>query len=436
MKHDRYKFRGYRAVLRWLCVVAALVGVSVANAQALPGYTPTPTGGVLHPGGLNSVGDAFRDWAANDAGDVMTRDKIRVPVGAANADMFANRRIPWASVLGVGFRVASGLGTAALLYDLYNNLRCKPDGTGFLCDVGVSASSGEPQNKIQYCLASWACVSGPQSDFAALCKRSQEIAFPGGRVELWGMHCHAWKANGDYGNGSGYTVVGTVPGEQSCPSGPVGPDGKCAGGESQSMTPDQLADKALPYADQYKPRAADIAKQAVGQGHDLTPYAQPQPATGPATLSQPDKQVVTQQPNGTTSVTTITTTNNITYQGDTYNITTTTVKNNPDGSKETTTEAQTDQDVCAKRPNSAACVDLGSPDQVKVESLTKDVSFSPVQFAEAGSCPAPVSFSVYGRSLAFSFDAACEQAQGVIRAVVLLAASFLAAWIFVDGLKS
>lgn len=419
--------------MKTLILFIALVFNVPAFAGALPSYSPTPSGGTLSPGSFSNVGDAFRTWASNDAGDVFTSDRVRVAVGAANADMFANRRIPWSSVLGLGARALTGLGAAALLYDAYRGIRCLPDGMQFLCDLGlagVTASSGwvHSGSTTVYATAEAAC-------------RAMILRNPGYTYKY---------VTGEYCVGNSPTGVETIMGfvsRASCPSGgcvgatytcpggaPADLDNRCAGGAMQSLSPDDVAAKIAPYADSFKPKAVDITKQAIGAGHDAAPYTQPQTATGPSSITQPQTQVVTKTATGTTQISTITTTNNITYQGDTYNITNVTTKKNPDGSEETTTEQQKDLSQCAKSPNSLACVDLGTPSTESPTWQTKNVVYQADALGLPAGCPAPWTGQVHGWNLSMSWQPACDQAPA-IRAGVLALAGLTALMLIITTLR-
>lgn len=414
--------------MKALILFIALIINVPAFAGALPSYTPTPTGGILSPGSLSDIGQGFRDWAANDAGDVITRDRIRVPVGAANADMYARRMIPFRSVIGLGVRLLPAIGTAALLYDIFHDMRCQFVDGAISCDGGIPA--GSPAYYTNHCQSTrYPTAADACRGALAACAGNThpyliEVSVDGGQCII-----------GDDGTPRfQWGLVTKYPGTGSdnCEGKPVGPDGNCASGQSVPMTLDQVADRIAPYID--KSKAPDIARQAVSHGHDLAPLAQLLPATGPASLTQPATQTVTQHPNGTTSISTVTTTNNITYNGDTYNITNTTVKNNPDGTTETTTETQKDQSQCAKSPKSLACIELGDPPADKPEWQTKTVVYQVDSLGLPAACPAPWTGQVHGWSLSMSWQPACDQAPA-IRAGVLALAGLTALMLIITTIR-
>ena len=397
--------------MKKLLFVLALIFNVPAFAGALPSYTPSPSGGTLFPGSLSDIGEGFRDWSANDAGDVFTRDRVRVPVGAANADMFVNRRIPFRSVLVVGGRLLGVAGVAASIYELYKSFGCQWVNGSIVCDGGTNPDTGW-----RYAVSG---VPGQYMSLGAACSAAQSsFGWAGHVVDDRGyvVYCTELRPNGSWGGSAIVTksqLSNTTPCEQLA-------NGKCAGGESLVMTPEQAADYLLPHID--KSQSLPIARDAAKNGIDLSPYAQPLPATGPASISQPSTQTVTQSPNGTTSISTVTTTNNITYNGDTYNITNTTIKNNPDGSTETTTEAQKDQSQCAKSPNSLACIELGSPPSESPTWQTRTVVYQAESLGLPAGCPAPWSGTVHGWNLSMSWQPACDVADQVRAGVLALAA--------------
>lgn len=394
------------------------------GAQALPSYTGGVSGGTLYPGSLSDVGSAYRTYAANTSvqGEVLMADKVRTAIGAANADMYVNRAISFRNALALGSRVLPLIGTAALLYSLYDGLGCHWVSGSMQCDAGVTPNSGlgyryqNPNNQANpFYDTIPEVLIGSLANGATLVSYSCPTIAPGTQANC----AIKWRhVNGTvYDSGMPVAYVQTT--VKTCPDGSkVRVDQMCAGGALQTLTPEQAADKVKPYADPAK--AVDVVKQAMGQGVSAQPYAEPRPAIGPATLTQPATTKTVTQPNGSTAVSTVTVTNNITYAGDTYNVTNTTVTNNPDGS--TTTESQTPQkDPCDVNPTSLACIKLGDPPSDTPTWQTKTVSFQSESLGLSGACPAPWTGTVHGWTLSMSYQPACDVAPQIRLGVLALA---------------
>lgn len=127
---------------------------------------------------------------------------------------------------------------------------------------------------------------------------------------------------------------------------------------------------------------------------------------------------------------------------------TVTVTNLETGQQNTTTTRQTDSPAtappssepaptdCDKRPTSAGCVDLGQPAAAdQLQRRTVNGGFADVPFAAPAQCPAPRAVVLLGRQYAFSFQPLCDNLAAV-RGLILAMASAIAAFIFVDGLKT
>lgn len=126
----------------------------------------------------------------------------------------------------------------------------------------------------------------------------------------------------------------------------------------------------------------------------------------------------------------------ITYQGDkttvTNNTTVTNINNAGDVVNETTTteESQTD---CEKNPSAVSCAELGDPPDLDIPKADREWQITP-ESLPGGACPGGFTFPIPGQPT-FSWVPLCERLPAV-RAVLLVLASVLAAWIVVGGLQS
>ena len=135
-------------------------------------------------------------------------------------------------------------------------------------------------------------------------------------------------------------------------------------------------------------------------------------------------------PDGSTTET-ATTTNNVEGDG---NRTTTTVTD-ANGNKTITSTGPTDsleleqinegvhKSECDKNPGSVACLKIDgtvpAAEVLPVDNVS--LSLNPVSMGSAGSCPAPVSTSIKGRSISLSFEPICQIASMISPLVIALA---------------
>jgi hypothetical protein len=180
-------------------------------------------------------------------------------------------------------------------------------------------------------------------------------------------------------------------------------------------------------------RALEEVLKAGGSINDTGSHS----VSGPASVPGETTTRTTTAANGTTQVTTVNNTYNYNYAGNTITITKSEVTHKPDGSTETvTTNTPGVADLCQSYPDSAACTKLGTPTDSELPTDTKTLTLTPVDFGSASGCPAPFQFDVFGHTQEFTFDGACQTATDWFRPLVLAIAAFIAAWVFVQGLKS
>lgn len=162
--------------------------------------------------------------------------------------------------------------------------------------------------------------------------------------------------------------------------------------------------------------------------------------TGPATVDGGTTTRTKVDTAGTTT-TQIQTTYNLSYQGDTVNLTQMQVETVTDPANNvTTTTTTTDTptgdppppdeppDLCAENPDASGCAPFGTPEPpTPLPQEDRTVSVAP-EMSAAGACPAPQAFSIAGQSFQLTYDGACEFAQG-IRPVVL-AVAWMGAFVF------
>ncbi len=96
---------------------------------------------------------------------------------------------------------------------------------------------------------------------------------------------------------------------------------------------------------------------------------------------------------------------------------------------------ETQPDPCDLHPDRAGCVSLGEPVDQPVSKTTQALTITPESVSMPGSCPAPKQVETPFGTIALSYDPACQFAT-TIRPVVLALGMFMAAMIFVGGLRN
>lgn len=98
---------------------------------------------------------------------------------------------------------------------------------------------------------------------------------------------------------------------------------------------------------------------------------------------------------------------------------------------------QVERNFCKENPESKICLDqdFGEVSDTALDVLEKPVSITPVSIGSAGTCPAPTSFTIAGRTGNFSWTTYCNFASG-IKPIMLVFAWLSAAGILIGGFKS
>lgn len=213
---------------------------------------------------------------------------------------------------------------------------------------------------------------------------------------------------------------------------PIG--GLCPGGVVTPATPERVSQRLenTPISDT---KLAEAFEQTLKQGGGIDDADKPS-VTGPNSVTGPTTTRTVTTSNGTQATSTTNTTYNMSYTQNVVTVTQNTTTTNPDGSTETETKAPENTDPCKDRQNTAGCVDLGDPGVAQLPTDSKNITFTPVEFAGAAGCPAPVTFSALGASYDFSYDAMCDTIGTWVRALVLAIGAFIASWVFIQGIKA
>jgi hypothetical protein len=185
--------------------------------------------------------------------------------------------------------------------------------------------------------------------------------------------------------------------------------------------------------DASKAAAAAAAVIAAGGLRDLESASGPMTVSGPSSVPSVTSTSSSTGPDGTTTVDQSTAIN-ITYQGDTINITntTTTTTTYPDASTETTVDTKGGTnpvvppqdpvpalDLCVEHPEASGCAPLDiPPDGEVLPTEDHEFDWAPTRTA-AGSCPSPIMLSILGTTHALKWDPVCDFAEGIRPFVII-----------------
>lgn len=395
--------------------------------------------------------------SVGSAGALTVKTPAQVPTKHGAVDAVVKRTIPYSKLTvpwKKALRAVPFLGTALTINDMLAESCIRPmEGEGAFEKCYQSEQTFPPEIGWYAPWLSTQCNTKPR-----LCFVTDGISgVVSGRLRsLWpnqngGMTCGATPAGGPLTNFRCYftdnpSLSATVDGKAFC--GPsigswsVACQGMVIEGYNQiELTEvDQLLDQ---YPSQYPEKLEDtvrklwddLAKLPVGTPIDsrsIPDVDMPTPTiTGTGTKA--GDRVSETTSNGSKITQEI---SNIAYGGNTSTVTvvtnTTYINNAGDIIDQTSTETEGATD-CEKNPNSLACQELGTPPESEITREEVPFSIEPINLP-GGSCPPGFTFPIPGNPQ-FSWQPLCSNLPAV-RAVILVLASTLAAFIFVGGLKA
>lgn len=206
------------------------------------------------------------------------------------------------------------------------------------------------------------------------------------------------------------------------------------------LTIPQIEAEVTPSLDGY-PRIDPLVKEAASQSPIDAPA--PSQVTGPSQVADPSPSTQT-NPDGSKSVTNTST--KLDYGPNTVKVTdqTTVTTLDPSGSPTGTTTTETpanitptpepQPDPCEAHPERIGCAAFGTPTGETVSKTSQAVAVTAIAFASSATCPAPLSFALNGAQYAVSYQPMCDRL-GVLRALFLVMAGVLAAYIFADSFR-
>jgi len=271
-------------------------------------------------------------------------------------------------------------------------------------------------------------------------------------TSAYGFQCRRRGTDGSPVNNGTSSVVVHV----TCPSGYVFNDAlqTCVEGPPVQQVPLPPGDweQAVDEAAQTSDAAARDAATAVGDDPDVDVIPDiahtPPPISGPPSVSGDSSSSTSSGPSGTSTTTTTSTWDFDYSEPGTVAVdeTVTTTTTNPDGSTSTKTDTKTGtgtgsnppqvdpntgappQSICSgDAKGSSACAQLDDVQQTELP--TDDLSASLHVTPTSGSCPPPISITVMGHSLEFSWARTCEAGDAVNPLVRALAALSAGIWL-------
>lgn len=448
------------------------------------------TGGAVIADG-SGVTFQGRTWDVPSARTVRVSESLLPRIAGHELPLTAVRTIPPAAIARAGAgALARGLlgpiGVGLTVYEIYDALRIKPDGSGGLTfDPGVPPLPGsesppveyqfeangwttnrgavEQQMKDKFCSASSAsqpngCVMGSVvwSGAAPVSAEMQQIngewgidveykvskswtfwttAYPRGAARCpAGSKIAVKQGWGDY-SCTPITKPSSCPASidpfdpaHSVPAGGApGPDGRCptARGHWQPISPLDAGDRLEQFNPPPGEKLKDWAKEITEKGGALD-GASERSLTGPAQKTGTPTTTTTTAPGGGVTTTTQTPTTNYTYNNNTvnYNTSITTVTNNSDGTTTTVEDKPPpeESDQCKANPESLGCQELGEPPTGDPSWSNSVIPFQPDDLGLPAACPAPYVITVRGWELKLIYKPLCDVASYIRAAVVILTA--------------
>jgi hypothetical protein len=436
---------------------ARLVFLAALAAFFLPAFALAP-GNIAYPGGNRGTLIPNPVNSANVAGRVIERasqnakvvDEWIGRVGGKDVPLKTSR-IATAANIARGIAAATGIGALAIGLQIASEYRCKPDSSGdWSCDKGqakeprivwkcdgksADTASGAYSSCVQaaHSLLKGSWLNGaPASDSRAI--RLE------GTPSCVGETCHGMQSVLTlYGGAVTHsTVVHTKTVQQvrdlACPPGSSEFDGgKCSQTEDK-WVPESDTDVAAKVEPLVSSDPAEALRDVLRTGQ--TVETGPLAITGPQKVVQEPVVKTVTSPTGQPQTTTTSTTNNMTYLGDSFTWYNTTNITYPDGTVEDKSDpVPEEKSPCERDPSSANCADRDTPDSGEIEKKEIPISYSPDSgWAEAGACPPDVQLSLLGQGFSIEYTPTCNFLVGM-RPFVIATAAIVALLIFVGGLK-
>ncbi|MCJ0765332.1 hypothetical protein [Variovorax terrae] len=452
-----------RSLLCCGLVLAALCGLQVAHAQAVPKpvFPPTYTGNITKYG--PTTADAanaarFSFGAASNGAMYATAQDYHATPGGKSIPITATAAVNKASMGKAVARFARGMaGSLVAPVGIALNV------AQLLRDLGVTSRWTGDHNEFE------------QPDPTSGLRCGGNTVYPPGESSVYVYPPGTEGAACDIGHYSGGTFVGYRRMSMV----------RVEGMTTKPMTEQELADKIAAQSGWPTSATSTIAKTLRDVVTAGVPVELEQPTiTGPAQADPVEetetstKREPMKLPNGqpmldgngkpveraVTTETKTTTQDKFKYDKDTVTreqvktekVTETVVepvlnpdgtpKLKPNGDPETKTGAQTttqdktdtkpkdDVDQCAKYPNSVACAELDVPGG-DIPRTSKELTYAAEDLGfGGGSCPADIVKTIHGQSITvFSYAKGCEIASGPLRALVLSLSAFAAFLILMPG---
>lgn len=455
MKRINHALR-YRDVCRWLVLALALGGVQVAHAQSTDRVSAAEFGRLwgpaLDPTGATQVrnfpvGPAYPvtstpSITAESGGGLAVSKTARFPVDPSRViDVTAKAPISKAA-MGKAFKLAVGLSggplglalfAASEIADWMNQAKLRQGASGFeiqdpnVCTVApcYAYTTRSPQSINAF--------APYLTSKAAACNRALSMYQTAEPSAVYSILDNNYAPQ--YGQGSCllHWVTGATSGNVELPyfyqsASPSSPQWLPATSEqietaasSPTMKPEWLN------------RILDSGVPVDAGAPTLTG-----PSSVPGPSSSSTKQLKDSAGNVTgTQTVNQSTTYNITYNGNTYNVNsvTTTTTVNPDGTSTVQTETAakpTEKDPatdCDKFPSSLGCTDLDVPDGT-IPKTTKNIAYTAETWFGGGSCPADKYLTTHGQQIkVWDWQSTCSNLVTYFRPVLLIVAAVMAMFI-------
>lgn len=285
--------------------------------------------------------------AGATSGEAMIRDMFKTAPGPAGktVEVAAKRRIPWGAIARGAARAAPWVVAGMAIWEIYDQLRVKPDGQGgWQYDPGIAPREVPSYNCKDgtYAAEAGGCYARALAAHIALrangstnfyytttgavtCRGVDPASCSGVIVE------QREKSSGKIWSTNEYSQSFSRGTEKRCENGrQPGLDGKCPTDVWQPMTQEEV--ETLMEKNAPKDKARNVVEELLKNDHEFQPKPAVEISGTPKVELEPKVKTET-DPQGNTKTTTTKDVYNITYQGDSYTWNVTTITVNSDGSK-------------------------------------------------------------------------------------------------------
>lgn len=435
MKRINHALR-YRDVCRWLVLALALGGLQVAHAQSTDRISAAEFGRLWGPALDPTGATQVRNFPAGPAYPVTSIPSITAETGGGLAvSKTARFPVDPSRVIDVTAKAPISKAAMGKAFKLAVGLSGGPLGLALFAASEIADWMNQAKLRIDPANPAAVQVQDPLVCTVAPCYQYQKDVYgdiwwpsPRAACDYWASRRALSYVSGPDANGTFTYSGGNYCSPSSRSTSPSSPSWLPA-------TPEQIETAAGSPA--MKPEwLKRILDSGVPVDAGMPTLSGPSSVSGPSSSSTKQLKDSAGNVTGTQTVNQ-STTYNITYNGNTYNVNsvTTTTTVNPDGTSTVQTETAakpTEKDPatdCDKFPSSLGCSDLDVPDGT-IPKTTKNIAYTAETWFGGGSCPADKYLTTHGQQIkVWDWQSTCSNLVTYFRPVLLICAAVMALFI-------